>query len=316
MTRRPAMSQIIHKPDVQIFHGDGSAAGVRVYARLIADHPPGNVTLSGTLEGPFSRSAHTMTARYLLASQGCDPCPLAATTIPEACPWTPEAPYVYHARIEVRRGDELLAIVKRSWGWRPLAVRGSQLVWEGRPWVVRGWRLPQFPAGDLDRAPWDFSPWRGTATAYCGPADDGLCEYATTFGVVIVAEIPDDAASIANEVKRLAQWSAVAMIVLPASAGPIGELRRLAPSTLLAVRPDLCSAPGEVEADVMIYQAPHEMSQDELLRNVAARQASCPTPVIGYRPAGECDGVAAARAECDRLQRDLAGQGQFVGYLV
>ncbi len=310
------MPRFIELPDVQIFHGDGSAASVRVYARLVADHAPSDVSLVGTLQGPYSRYAHTMAAQYQLTGLGSDPWPLAAVTIPEACPWTPEAPYVYQARIEVRRGDQLLEIVKRPWGWRPLAVRSRQLVWEGRPWVVRGWRLPQFPTNDPERAPHDFKPWRETATVYCGPADNGVCELATTEGTVVVAEILDDASCATAEVKRLAQWSAVAMIVLPASAPPIYTLRRVAPNTLLAVRRDIRSEPEHVEADVVVCQIPGDLPHEELLRSLAKWQERSTAPLMALRSGDRWTNVPAARAACDRLQRDLAGHGQFVGYLV
>jgi hypothetical protein len=47
-----------------------------------------------------------------------------------------------------------------------------------------------------------------------------------------------------------------------------------------------------------------------------ARVANCPLAIIACRTSGSYASVAAGRAECDRLQRDLAGLGDWAGYIV
>lgn len=308
----------ISPADVQLFHGDGTVAGVRVYARLLRDGLPADVTLTGTLTGPFSRYAHTLPATYRFTWQGSEPWPLANTLIPEACAWTPEAPYGYYARLEIRRGDELLGVVERPWGWRPVAFRNGQLLLEGRPWVARAWALSSFPTtSERDQTAGRLSSWRESATAYCGPADDDLCRAATETGVWLLAQIGAQE-DVTAEIRRLAQWPAVAMIVVPGAASALGPLRHLAPSTLLACQQDSSDplAPRSDDIDAVIMHVPPAMSVEEQSRRLAEWTQRCPVPLLAYRPQTALATVEAARAACDRLQRDLAGSGRFVGYLV
>lgn len=308
----------ISPADLQLFHGDGTVAGVRVYARLLRDDLPADVTLTGTLTGPFSRYAHTLPATYRFAWQGSDPWPLANTLIPEACTWTPDAPYGYYARLEIRRGDELLALVERPWGWRPVAFRNGQMLLEGRPWVARAWALSSFPTADeRDQTEHTLTSWREAATAYCGPASDDLCSAATETGVWLLARIAAGV-DVTAEIKRLAQWPAVAMIVVPDGGCALGPLRHLAPSTLLACQRDLDGPPTALSDDIdaVIVHIPPAMPVEEQGRRLAAWTQRCSVPLLAYRPQEELATVEAARAACDRLQRDLAGSGRFVGYMV
>jgi hypothetical protein len=47
-----------------------------------------------------------------------------------------------------------------------------------------------------------------------------------------------------------------------------------------------------------------------------ARLAGCHEAVIPLRPMGPAKNLAEARVQCDRLQRDLAGIGDWAGYIV
>ena len=54
----------------------------------------------------------------------------------------------------------------------------------------------------------------------------------------------------------------------------------------------------------------------EDLQAFAAFAAECKVPVIAYRPLEASEEFDDARAACDRLQRDLAGGGDYAGYMV
>jgi len=49
---------------------------------------------------------------------------------------------------------------------------------------------------------------------------------------------------------------------------------------------------------------------------LAGKVRDCHLPVIALRSAGKLATIEDARRQCDRLQRDLAGRGDFAGYLV
>jgi len=48
----------------------------------------------------------------------------------------------------------------------------------------------------------------------------------------------------------------------------------------------------------------------------AARTADCKLPIIAARPTAKQWSLMEARSLCDRLQRDLARQGEIAGYIV
>ena len=295
---------------VEIFFGDANNAEARVYVRLpAADLPPG-CTLTGRVVGPACEHSHTLSATIPLAPRRIDaaagelPPLLAEAIVPDPCFWSGELPFLYQAQVELRRGDELLATQERPFGIRPLGAYSRRLIFEGRPWVVRGVQNHQLPEAPL-------ADWREADLAmYVEKPSDELCAEASRYGVVLIAETWGDAASLAEQVRRLARWPAVCIAVLRTEETLARSIRRRAPNLLLAAYfgvGSIVSVPAW--ADVVVCEDP---SADE----IGVRTRGITPPVLALRPVGWRDQLSDARRECDRLQRDLAGRGDFAGYLV
>jgi hypothetical protein len=50
--------------------------------------------------------------------------------------------------------------------------------------------------------------------------------------------------------------------------------------------------------------------------DIAQRARDLSLPVLACRPLLDVTDMTSARAACDTLQRDLAGRGEFAGYVV
>ncbi|HQU42328.1 MAG: hypothetical protein B7Z73_08345 [Planctomycetia bacterium 21-64-5] len=295
--------------DLDIFFGDANHAEARVYARLAGTDLPPGCTLIGRVVGPTCAYSQTLRAtipfapRRPPAAVGASPL-LAEAIVPDPCFWSQELPFLYAAEIELRCGGELRASVTRSVGIRPLGVRQRRLVWESRPWVVRAAEVREVPERPI-------SQWRAADLAMWleEPADE-TCRQASQLGVVLIADLTERPAQVADELRRLARWPAVAVAVL-ASGQPLeADVRNTARNLLLAERrgPEADFAPSPW-ADVVICEG---ASADA----IAAQAGKINLPVVARRAAGWRDDPADVRRECDRLQRDLAGQGDFAGYVV
>ena len=295
--------------DLDIFFGDANHAEARVYARLAdTDLPPG-CALIGRVVGPTCEYSQTLRATIPFAPRRPPAAPgpsplLTEAIVPDPCFWSQELPFLYAAEIELRCGGELLAAVTRSFGIRPLGVRQRRLVWERRPWVVR--------AADVrEVAERPIAEWRANDLAMLveQPGDE-LCRDASRLGVVLIADMTECREQVDNELRRLACWPAVAGAVLASGQLLEASTRSTARNLLLAERcgPEADFAPSPW-ADVVICEG---ASADA----IAAQANKIHVPVVAQRAAGWGDDLADVRRECDGLQRDLAGRGDFTGYVV
>jgi len=288
---------------LELFFGRATAAEARVYARVTIPNEWHNLRLVGVLEGPHCQFARTLPSKVAFADSGPGESLLAEAFVPDPCFWSPEVPHLYHARLELRRDGRPIATADRWLGIRPLAAAGKQLVLAGRNWVLRAAHAEKLASTGL-------APWRETSTAMIVPADEGLLGEASRQGVFCVGVLSGTAASIMAWLARCGSWSAVAVLVLETNEPLPATLKQHAPNVLLAQR----FPPGQP-----IDPAPWAqvvICQDDNLDRLAERAANFILPVMALRPGEAFREVAAARAECDRLQRDLAGQGDFCGYLV
>lgn len=295
---------------VEVFFGDASHASARIYARLAGGASLAGCRLSGRVTGPECAYAHTLSAAVPLAGKepprelGPAAALLAEAIVPDPCFWSPDMPFLYRVEAELRRGDEVLAAADRWLGIRPLGARDRRLFFQARPWVARGVRRDEVPNATL-------SAWRASAAAmYVADPLDELCQEASRVGVMLLAGLSAGTADPAAAVRRLGRWPSVAMAVLESGAPLPATIRLLAPNLLLAqhVGPGAALAPA-AWAHVVVCE-------DGDAAMLARRAAHCPLPVIAQRNAGRQTDLADARAHCDRLQRDLAGRGDFAGYLV
>lgn len=285
--------------NLEVFFGHTSDAVAYVYARLPGLAADGGWQLSGSLTGPVCRYAETLPARSQLVDRGPGASLLAAAAVPEPCFWSPEMPHLYDVAIELRRGENVVATSKRLFGFRNLGAAGSKLIYGAKRWVLRAVMADEVAAGHL-------AEWRDSNTAMLvADPSDALCEEASRVGVMLVAEVmrADRAA-----LQRLARWPAVGIVVLPGNASEISDSggHNLLLAKRFATGKPITSAPGVGCALVDM----------EELDDLSPRDASGEMAMIAYRRGGPFATAAEGRAACDRLQRDLAGKGDWSGYIV
>jgi hypothetical protein len=293
---------------LELFFGDANPAETRVYARVPHADSSERLQLGGHLTGPFCQFAQTLPATIPLVDVGPGPSLLAQAVVPDPCFWTPELPFLYRARVELRRDGELLDAVERPLGIRPLGSRGRRFYYEGRPWVLRGVHQGSVRIDDL-------CEYREAAAAlFVDDPDEALCAAASEQGVLIVASLRGDLASLPQAIQRLARHAAVGFIVPDEgtvlstqysvlSTQPPLNPRTLAPNVVFVQRLDRSGNQPAPWAGALLCSDIEHVPESSL-------------PLIAYRAENESRSIPQRRASCDALQRDLAGSQQIAGYLV
>jgi hypothetical protein len=294
---------------LDIFFGEASNAAARVYARLPADGLPNECTLTGRVVGPSCEYSRTLSATVPFTSKssarisGDSEMLLAEAIVPDPCFWSQELPFLYRAEIELRCGSEVLETAERPFGIRPLGAGGRQLIWEGRPWVLRAVDLRELPEQPLPN-------WRAADLAMLieNPSDE-ICRDASRLGVVLIADLTAARDDLMGALRRFACWPAVAVAMLDSLQSLPANARDAAKNLLLAEN----HGPG---VDQIVSPWVDLVFCEGKVDHIVSRTAGLSMPVVIQRPAGWCDALAGARRHCDRLQRDLAGRGDFAGYIV
>jgi hypothetical protein len=288
-----------------VFHGVASPAAARVYAAWAGPPADYDHALRGFVRGPFCRWARTLPARAELRPGQSRQGPLAEALLTDPCFWCDELPLRYEVRVELTRGGQVVAVVDRWLGIRAVGGRGKNLVRAGRRWAVRG------IGRDRVRPSPPLESWRdGAAALYAFQPDDLLCRQASEAGVYLLAELDGPGGATVERIARLAQWPAVAFLVLAAGT-PVGELERFAAANVVlaerfdagqAVRPSAWARAAVVDVAAA--------------GDFAAAVQDVTLPVIARRPLPQPAPLAVARRACDDLQRELARYGDFAGYVV
>ena len=297
---------------VEIFTGQTTATESRVYARLPSDGLPNGCTLTGWIYGPSCEYARTLPAKISLHDLGAGDGLLAEAVVPDPCCWTPRLPYLYEVTVRLERGDEVLVEVQRSFGIRTLAARGSDLLLEGKRFVIRGgggWRMsgakPQQSADE------SLSSWHDSTLAMLvdSPSDE-LCRRADSTGVLLIARLSESADNVAPRLRRLGCFASVGIVILEDEAASVENIGKPRSGVLLAQQIH-SGGPFDMRpwADVIVC----DLSQVDA-NELDLSEVTC--PVLMYRGDDSAVAPEEARAACDRLQRDLAPVGQFAGYLV
>jgi hypothetical protein len=298
------LERILHD-DLQLFFGDANPAVTRVYARLPVIDP--GLRLVGTLRGPRSRYAHTLEVTAKFRSLPGQDSLVAEAILTDACYWSPELPYLYQAHVELWQGDQWVATVERPYGVRPLAIRGTDLVYASKRFVLRA-------VGCNAATDEALATCRelGAALYRYEPSDD-LCERATEIGVLVVAEVSGSPQHLTHEIKRLARWPAVGLAVCMQAAGWPMESQSLAPNLLLSQWTPQASTEMKGERVCFVpFDSLREGSQ-------AFMSHGGPIVVVGELSTSEEDPIelqlSTRRKSCDELQGHLAKLGQFAGYV-
>jgi hypothetical protein len=251
--------------------------------------------------------AETLPVSVPLVDLGAGPTLLARAAIPDPCFWSPDLPAIYDVVVELRRGGQTIATEPREVGLRALGVRGRNFYLDGKKWVLRGVLDASAEAAKLP-------DWQqASATLICsstkGEILDRALSEASQVGTLAMVEVPRGEAGL-RELAQLARNPSVGFAI--AQRGPDGSARpsEVAPNILLVQR----FAVGDELVPQSWAQAFLADGDDpsRLMQIVEMTEL----PIIVARPLSGPRPIAAARAACDVLQRDLAALGQFAGYIV
>lgn len=287
--------------DIDIFCGHVTQHSARVYARLNDRPGGGEWSISGHVRGPFCMGVRTLPLTASLQDMGEGETLLASCAIPDPSAWTPLSPSHYVVRVDLRRNGELQESIERQLGIRTLGARGRDLRWQAKRWVLRGICVAEEAIGDLEQ-------WRQhNAIPVVSSPTEVLLEQASDQGPLLAVELGIDAN--AAELRRLSEFPAVGMAILHTSCDNASNLNSLAPNILFAQATQVGDAAPAEWADFLLCDA---KSPDQLREQVATSSL----PIVAVRRVAKHGSFLDNRAECDRLQRDLAAIGDFAGYVV
>jgi hypothetical protein len=287
--------------EIDIFYGALSEHSAHVYVRLPNTVGGGEWSFAGQVHGPFCKEVRTLPLIAKLQDLGAGPTLLARAVVPDPATWNPLSPAYYCVTVEVRLQGEVVQRIERRLGLRSLGARGRDLRWEGKRWVLRGICVAEEAIGELDL-------WREhNAAPIVSRPSEQLLEEAGNAGVLVAVELGIDATD--RDVRRLASFPAVGIVLLPASCKDVASLKSVAPNLLFAQAVQNDMAAAEEGPHFLLYDA----SRPDLL---PSQLAASPRPIVAVRRVAERGSFIDNRAACDRLQSDLATLGDFAGYVV
>jgi hypothetical protein len=299
---------------LELFFGECTAAVGRIYARLPvqavaedAAQPIQKFRLSGTIAGPQSRYAHTLSATIPLNARASNDAWLLEGAVPDPCFWMPDEPYLYQVSCQLSdvsgSGGTIAAQVTIAFGFRPLGARGNSLYLAGKRWVPRGWIGSRAIATGMTEAH-DAVVAIGSSTGW----NNALLADAAAVGALAVQLVSNETDATLLQTIMLGHQPAVGLVALDASHASPDPHHKYGNAVLaqwLRQPPPWQLAPW---AQAVIV----ETSDIDAL--TAARQLQL--PVIVYRPHTDAQTADQARAACDQLQREAALLGDFAGYFV
>lgn len=284
-----------------------------VNARLPGGSESAGLSLGGFVRGPRCSRGSTLPTTYRFAGEAFNISksePVgnlsgvkAQALVTDPIFWSPDWPALYDVTVELRRGSDVIEQATRTIGLRPLSSAGKYLTYAGKTWVLRG----IFCDCALHS---EISQFREAAAALVAPGellDERLLTEASEEGVLVVAQLTNPATAAA-ELTRLSRFAAVAIAVLP--PGEQAVRSDVAQNILLA------HAVAQAELAPPSDDARLALGEVRKPNTFAEWAGMLRRPVMAFRPLGLPTEIAAARRECDRLQRDLAPYGQFAGYIV
>ena len=322
-TATPASGKSIRTDgeQIELFCGEANSAEARIYARWnVDDRKPQETArqkISGQLIGPSCEFSHTLPAKHPFREidRGDDlqRAALAEAIVPDPCFWTPDLPFLYRAQIQAHGGSEV-AEADRIVGIRRLGVRGRSLFFDGKRFVLRAieCKMQNAELKSLLEHNQDFLRETWTALILKNPVDE-VCEFASRRGLLLVADLTDSndfarSESLIHSLRRLSQWPAVGIAVLPGNAVVAEQERREVRNLLLtqfvAATNPVISAPW---ADLMLIEVGLPNGFSQRIKDLKA-------PVIALRRISPTVDIEQARSECDILQRDLAPHCDCAGY--
>ena len=272
------------------------------HARILLSVREGSgiAEITGTVRGPYSEFAKTLTADFPLK-------PTATVTVEalivEPCYWTPHMPFWYDFRLQLRLSDGTQREEIHRAGIRRLFCEGRNIRLESKRIVLRGLRHNSPTEDDLRLA-------RKCETALL--VNDPTPEFflaANRLGVPLVVDLSEHQ-SIETKVFHRLDWSPAVMLVLM-------NLEQLTSSAIDFVRTRQCFVAAYVDGEIQQPNIKCDAFAVQLTSGERPPEwlAHCNKPVIVIRKDTASE-IASARTSCDRLQAELAPEFDLAGYFV
>ena len=262
--------------------------------------------LSGQVSGPFCSLAHTLSSRHDLVSCGEKGKKFFKVVLPDPCFWSPGAPYLYKADIEICVDSKQKLSHSLTLGIRPLTIRGHSFFYAGRRHVMRIVDVPQLVDKTKNQELVLDACLDTGAVLLVRDLQESMCEQATDKGVLLAVKIANtNPKHVLSELEKYACWPAVGLAILP---------KDLILDTVLP--PSISSLIRAVE-----YQSGENIppwaqvliSNQSMLEKDMPEEKKRPQMVCCSVDPGES--VNAARRACDDLQRRTVAWPQLAGYI-
>jgi hypothetical protein len=206
-------------------------------------------------------------------------------------------PFLYQVDVHCEDGDGVVRSETFCWGMRRLEVHRDDLRLDGRRYVIRAIEDQGLGVADLPEL-------RELAGALLSrDPDETLCQEASELGVLLIVELNVEL----DSESQLRGWSRYPAVCIGVGTDPSIVGPRVAHDIIRAVNCHAGNATLPTGADVVIC------TESDVTRIV--RQTESGKPILVRRQHGG-GSPRELRAECDRLQRDLAPFGQFAGYVI
>jgi len=233
---------------------------------------------------------------------GPGPTLLARAVLPDPSFWSADLPAIYDVTVSLMRGETVIGSARRELGLRWLGIRSDHFVQAGKRWVMRGVSARSSMA-ELPRE------WHEAGAAYVSAQLELDCLSETSeWGALAAVEVSGGPAEIMERLREISKFPGAGMAIVRGELPFDFKRSQVAPNLLLAQA-------VRVEEMVLPPWAQFLWAEfdDEA---VLSRLLSANAPVVAVRYLTGPRPLDQARAACDQLQRDLAGIGQFAGYVV
>jgi hypothetical protein len=295
--------------NLAVFFGDASSAEARVYARLPMTSELAGCRLTGYVVGPSNAYTQTLSAKLPLVDRGPRASLVAEAIVPDPCGWTPASPFQYRVDVELRRGTTTVAKTSRMVGIRALGALGKQLIYEGRSWSFRAASRHLLPSASA-------ALWRNAGLAVViddkdgTPFDESFFEEASRLGTLLALRTSRKDSDLRSKVDQMARFPCAAIVIVTAAIEVDAETRSQAPNVLWAQQ-----FADEEPIEIATW-ASLAVCEGRSVAEIVERSRSCQVPVIPFRPASSVATIHEARAAIAELESDLAGLGDFAGFIV
>lgn len=250
-------------------------------------------TLGGVLRGPYSHFSKTLTADSVFKPAAQPGWVEALVT--EPCYWTPRLPFWYDLHLEGTLGDGRSHAGTLPLGWKRFYSQGRNFLLEGKRFVLRG-----LVAGTATSEQSEQARQHEIALVVTQPNDE-QCEAASKLGVPLLADLRSTGITAAATL----HWHPAVMLALVTADQAQASL----PANILTA---ICVAAPDPAPNVPCHALAIELEPGE---RPPAWAAKCGKPVIAMRKVHDAE-LSSARAECDKLQADLAPEFDLAGYFV